>query len=350
MIVPILLIALSIALLITYIVTINILKTKINQAKQEQNSLKERYQSYAQQAAYLISKVKHKQQQEKYLIFSIQQKEREKDKVIQDLEQISNLYNTKNKECQELNTKIIEIQKQVDQTYEEQKKKINNRIEEFKRTAEQSASYYFDNLEKSYQTAEAGHAEKMTRLKEEMDGAAADLQKLQDTRKAAHQALLKQQEIKENKDNYRLLPSSFDIQDITALKRVKETLHKPRILSMLIWQTYYQILAKEKFPIILQDKTKMGIYKITNIRTDECYIGQSVDIYKRWTDHCKAGLGIDAPVGNKLYKAMQDEGLYNFTFQLLCECPKQELDEKEKYFINLYQADLYGYNGTKGNK
>ena len=119
---------------------------------------------------------------------------------------------------------------------------------------------------------------------------------------------------------------------------------------MLIWQTFWQPIAKEKFPIILQDRTKMGIYKITNLQTDQCYIGQSVDIYKRFCDHCKAGLGIDTPVGNKLYKAMQEYGLQNFSFELLCECSKQELDEKEKYFIQLYQADLYGYNGTKGNK
>ena len=78
---------------------------------------------------------------------------------------------------------------------------------------------------------------------------------------------------------------------------------------MLIWQTYFQPLAKKQFPIILQDKTRMGIYKITNLKTDECYIGQAVDIYKRWCDHCKAGLGIDTPVNNKLYKAIQEYGL-----------------------------------------
>ena len=55
-------------------------------------------------------------------------------------------------------------------------------------------------------------------------------------------------------------------------------LAKPRILSMLIWQTYWQPLAKKQFPLILQDKTKCGIYKITNQLTDESYIGQSVNI------------------------------------------------------------------------
>ena len=266
------------------------------------------------------------------------------------LKTVSELCTEKNKECQDLNDKILQIKRKADATYEEQKWKINNRVVQFKKVAEQSANYFVDNLEKVYVAAEAGHAQKMTRLQEQIDGAAADLQKLKDTRKAAHQALLKEQEIKENKDNYCLIPSSLELQDIYTLQRIKKDLHKPRILSMLIWQTFWQPIAKEKFPIILQDRTKMGIYKITNLQTDQCYIGQSVDIYKRFCDHCKAGLGIDTPVGNKLYKAMQEYGLQNFSFELLCECSKQELDEKEKYFIQLYQADLYGYNGTKGNK
>jgi group I intron endonuclease len=118
---------------------------------------------------------------------------------------------------------------------------------------------------------------------------------------------------------------------------------------MLVWQTYWQPIAKKQFPLILQDKTKCGIYKITNLITDECYIGQSNDIYRRWSDHCKCGLGIDTPVGNKLYKAIQEYGLENFTFELLVECSQDELNEKEKYFIELYQADTFGYNSTKGN-
>ena len=159
---------------------------------------------------------------------------------------------------------------------------------------------------------------------------------------------IRQKEIKNKVDDYRLVPSSVELSDIKKLEKVKMELAKPRILSMLIWQTYWQPLAKVKFPVILKDKTKMGIYKITNIETNECYIGQAVDIYKRWNQHCKAGLGIDTPPGNKLYKAMQEYGLQNFTFEILLECNRDELNEKEKYFISLYQADTYGYNGNIG--
>ena len=251
---------------------------------------------------------------------------------------------------QNLISKINDLKQKSNNFYDQEKKIVDQQLKRYKENSNKAASNYFDVLEKSYETAEAAHIQKMTRLKEEQTAAAASLNKIVQTRNQAHAALLKQRQIKQNRDNYRLAPSISDLQDIHSLERIKQTLHKPRVLSMLVWQTFWQPIAKKQFPIILKDKTKMGIYKITNTQTDQSYIGQSVDIYKRWCQHCKAGLGIDTPVGNKLYKAIQEYGLENFTFQLLCQCQKEQLDEKEKYFIELYQANTFGYNSTIGNK
>ena len=93
-----------------------------------------------------------------------------------------------------------------------------------------------------------------------------------------------------------------------------------------------------------------GIYKITNIKTKECYIGQAIHIKERWAEHAKCGLGIDTPAGNKLYKAIQEFGLWNFSFEVLEICPQNQLNEKEKYYIDLYSSYDYGYNSTRGNK
>ena len=266
------------------------------------------------------------------------------------IEQLKAVEKEKNKEIENLDLKVRLKRQAVQQDYTVEKKILDNQLEDFKKTTQQAASHYFNTLEKDYVSAQRANKQHLANLQAEYNQAAADLQVLKDTRKAAFEALLKQQEVKENKDNYRLKPSQQDLEDIGTLEHIKHSLHKPRILSMLMWQTFWQPLAKKQFPIILQDKTKIGIYKITNIITDQCYIGQSLNIYKRWCDHCKAGLGIDTPVGNKLYQSIQKTGLQNFTFELLCQCPKEELDQKEKYFIELYQSDLYGFNGTKGNK
>ena len=79
-----------------------------------------------------------------------------------------------------------------------------------------------------------------------------------------------------------------------------------------------------------------------------CYIGQSVDLARRWKDHAKCGLGIDTPQNNKLYQAMIQDGLWNFSFEILEECPTNELNQKERYYIQLYKSYEFGYNSNKG--
>ena len=253
---------------------------------------------------------------------------------------------------QDIDNHKIDLEYIKDQIWEkkDQLNYFDQLIENNKNVSQQAFEEYWNNLENAYSEAEEDYDTRVNNLKANIQREQAKLDKLKATRVAAHEAILREQEVKDNKDAYRLVPSVSDLADSRRLEVVKRELNKPRILCMLIWQTYWQPLAKKQFPLILQDKTKCGIYKITNLVTDECYIGQSVDVYKRWNDHCKCGLGIDTPPGNKLYKAMQEYGLDNFTFELLTECNQTELNEKEKYFIELYQADTFGFNSTGGNK
>lgn len=67
----------------------------------------------------------------------------------------------------------------------------------------------------------------------------------------------------------------------------------------------------------------------------------------RWKDHAKCGLGIDTPAANKLYKAMQEDGIWNFSWELLEECSENKLNEKERFYIELYDSYNFGYNSNK---
>ena len=244
--------------------------------------------------------------------------------------------------------KIQQKEQQFNQKYNFEEQAIQARLKDYEDIGRRAIDQELQLKKIQCQEQKNQYEYELTLVQQEVQAEAAALQALKQTRKAAYQALLRQKEMKNKIDDYRLVPSLVELSDIKKLEKVKMELAKPRILSMLIWQTYWQPLAKVKFPVILKDKTKMGIYKITNTETNECYIGQAVDIYKRWNEHCKAGLGIDTPPGNKLYKAIQEYGLQNFTFEILLECNRDELNEKEKYFISLYQADTYGYNGNIG--
>ena len=46
---------------------------------------------------------------------------------------------------------------------------------------------------------------------------------------------------------------------------------------------------------------------------------------------------------------MQKDGLYNFTFEILEEVPRSDLNDREAYWIGFYKTKEFGLNGTKGN-
>jgi uncharacterized membrane-anchored protein YhcB (DUF1043 family) len=165
---------------------------------------------------------------------------------------------------------------------------------------------------------------------------------------ATIQARVREKEVKEQLDFYCLKIDPADRGDITMLNQVKSRLSKPRILSMLIWQTYYQKPMTQLCNDVLGTSVVTGIYKITNQTTDQVYIGQARDMASRWKEHAKCGLDIDRPAGNKLYLAMMEDGIENFSWELLEKCTPQELNEKERQYIELYQALEYGYNSNKG--
>jgi hypothetical protein len=169
----------------------------------------------------------------------------------------------------------------------------------------------YDNLLKDLYNA---YDEEQVELLDEIQEIKENLEYLRSTRAAAIQAQIKEKEIKEQLSFYCLNPTENELDDIKALERVKPNLHQPRILCMLIWSTYFQKPMTALCNNVLGTATVTGIYKITNQETGECYIGQAVDVAKRWKDHAKCGLGIDTPASNKLYKAIQEYGMWvNFS-------------------------------------
>lgn len=176
----------------------------------------------------------------------------------------------------------------------------------------------------------------------------AERAKLAASIEASIKARVREKEIKEQLDFYCLQVDPLDLSDIQTLEKVKNRLNKPRILSMLIWQTYYQKPMTQLCNDILGTTVVTGIYKITNQTTNQVYIGQARDMAARWKEHAKCGLDIDRPAGNKLYQAMMEDGLSNFSWELLEKCSAAELNEKERKYIELYKSAEFGYNGNKG--
>ena len=277
--------------------------------------------------------------------------------------QISNLKLEKDKlDYEQLNTKndIKNLKEQIN-IYTENLRQIDETISNSKLRSQEAFESYCDILDSAYRNTEKEYSELEDSLKEayaiaqekllaETSEIQRELDKIKATRTAAIEAQIREKKIKEQQSFYCLKISDADIADIQKLENIKKTLNKPRVLSMLIWQTWFQKPLKALSANILGTSTVTGIYKITNIITGECYIGQAADIASRWSEHAKCGLGIDTPAGNKLYKAMQEYGLQSFSWELLEKCDRTELNEKERYYISLYDSVNYGYNILKGNK
>ena len=209
---------------------------------------------------------------------------------------------------------------------------------------------YCELLDESYCQKENEYDERIQTLEINITNKIQELNKIKETLAAATEAQRRELEIEQKIDFYSLHVTATEQMAIGILEELKPRFPAPRALSKVIWETFFQKQTTTLCNNILGPGVVCGIYKITNQKTGQVYIGQSVDIATRWKDHIKCGLGIDTPVQNKLYTAMAKDGITSFTFELLEKCDRALLNEKEKFYIDLYQSYNFGYNSTKGNK
>ena len=87
--------------------------------------------------------------------------------------------------------------------------------------------------------------------------------------------------------------------------------------------------------LITMNAEKTGIYRIIS-PTGRVYIGQSVDINKRWKTYMQP-----CPNQPVLNKSLQKYGYDQHIFSVVEECPKELLDERELYWFNEYVNGNY---------
>jgi group I intron endonuclease len=94
----------------------------------------------------------------------------------------------------------------------------------------------------------------------------------------------------------------------------------------------------------------IGIYKITS-PSNKIYIGQSINIKKRWYEHKYSY----KTKKSKLYSSFIKYGIENHVFEVIILCLIEDLNRLEKHYVDLFQStnQKYGLNlkdggGSKG--
>ena len=253
---------------------------------------------------------------------------------------------------QEIQDSIALLEKQAEESsnaiykksWELANEKMSNASEAMSKQYEQAKQIaendYLETLKDCANSFTSQINDKKNELKKVQDELADLVQKLN----SAVEANKRAEEIKQKQDFYRLQLTAIDLDEIKRLREVEPYLREKEPLNKVIWKVYYEKPYTDLIGRVVGTGIHTGIYKITNIENQMCYVGQAVNIADRWKQHIKRGIGAEAPTRNKLYPAMLEIGVENFTFEIVEECDKSKLNEREDYWQEFFHAKDFGYS------
>ena len=264
-------------------------------------------------------------------------------------------------ELDKLKTQLTEKEKRYEEVtqdlnlYREGKmKEIDGTAAEYEKRKrgliEQSVEKYREILIEQTNHVLQSEKEKKEKLDEEIEQLKLLLEEERTKRAAINEEIRRQRELEEQQDFYRIQLDPNDTDDVEILRSVAPRLRHPEAINKVIWTGYYQKPLAELRKRLLPNGDISGVYKITRLKTNEIYIGQTTSIDKRWQDHVKSALGVGTLASSQLHRVMAQDGCENFTFEVLEEVPKDKLRERESYYIDFYDSKTYGLNTISGDK
>ena len=218
---------------------------------------------------------------------------------------------------------------------------LDKEIEEWAQSAQEAAHLYQGMITDRYK-------EEIENEKLQLQSILKEISEYKEKRDAINKEILRSRALEEKQDFYRIQLDVDSREDIQILTDIKQRLNKTDLLNKLIYDNYIARPAKEMVKRVLEGKNPCGIYKVTNIETNEVYIGKSVKIADRFLNHIKSACGLEGVAESQFQRALKKYGIGNFTWELLEECSKENLTEREKYYIMFFGTKEYGYNQREG--
>lgn len=255
---------------------------------------------------------------------------------IDNIEKLKSKYETEKEQLNnEFKQHLSEKQNDMNNQLLKEKERIDNKLHSLEDNYNITVKDYemkIENIKKKYDIERTSLNARIIEAKNEVNNLIEQFKKDEEARKES--------------DFYRINISNEVKEDISKIKSIAAQLRNPLVLYKLIWKEYYESAFNQMCGRVLGENTdKIGIYKITNTKNNMCYIGQTKAGFKnRWRTHAKRGVRAEEATNNRLYQAMWEEGLENFTFQIIEICESDKLTERERFFINYYSSKSYGYN------
>lgn len=261
-----------------------------------------------------------------------------------------------NKQLQDLNQTLTtqrESAKTYEETLREQARQATSTYEtDLRKLADLKVSEY---EQEKFKAANAAFVEMMADMGAKTEAARAQLEQVTKEiseysakQAAINEAIMRQRAIDEQQDFYRVCLAPDTANDVDVLNNARRNLKKPEIIDKIIYDNYISKPVLEMIKRVLQNTTYSGIYKITCLKTGEIYIGKSTDIKNRWQQHCKTVFNCGTIASSLLHTKMKQHGIENFTFEVVEQVPKDQLSEREKFYISFYQSKEVGLNERQG--
>ncbi len=108
---------------------------------------------------------------------------------------------------------------------------------------------------------------------------------------------------------------------------------------------YYSNAGLLKKEILKDNRGKSGVYRWTNLKTNNSYVGSSIDLYGRFVhyfNHKKLTKGKESNM--VICKAILKHSYSSFSLEILEYCEKENVLAREQYYLDLIQPE---YNSLK---
>ena len=258
------------------------------------------------------------------------------------LRQVNDTLQTQRERAKNYEAGLRELAEETAKTYEKDLMKIaDTRVAEAKQKMETEAKRQHEELMVQLGAKAAEMSEQLSTLTESINAYSAK-------QAAINEAIMRQRALEEQQDFYRVCLGPEAANDVEILNAARRNLKKPEIIDKIIYDNYIGKPVLEMIKRVLQNTTCSGIYKITCIKTGEIYIGKSTDVKSRWQQHCKSAFNCGTIAHSLLHTKMKQYGIEQFTFELVEQVPKEQLSEREKFYINFYQTKETGLNERNG--